>query len=471
MINKTLNTIIIIMISVVLMVSAPTPSSALLKSTPTPSRTATPSLTSTSTSTVTETATPNPLATETFTPTATPEYIAPYSSASLCPDVGEAHNRNQFHTLWDSVRGCHYDHEHGTSPFTSQVSSTFPGFDLFSLIGNVQVGHTNPSSEMENTHKHGGMKWNVQLHHPQTCEGFEGASTGVDGSAIQFHGFGDYGIEAEARIHSTVALLRQCKSSNPNDYGYVFINQLQDYGQRIVPYQGTVVGYPNQPVPAYPSPLGPYLSMDCIDVISPYVPQCRSSISNALLFPANSVWTSKVTGNTIEMGHSDGAPLFNLLWRVRDIYRLFDWNDQEYPFNFIWICTSDAGISYDPTNCRYNNTTTQVHEIKGVIPVAWDNLEGWDTNSNVGRINADGFVDGVGEINSACSEASANCYPIKLVNAFTGTYGSVLLFTPGKNVVNIFPYLPERDIYFCNGVVCSETSIGAIPSGWVGAEN
>jgi hypothetical protein len=33
------------------------------------------------------------------------------------------------------------------------------------------------------------------------------------------------------------------------------------------------------------------------------------------------------------------------------------------------------------------------------------------------------------------------------------------------------PYLPERDIYFCGGVQCSEESPSAVPSGWIGAEN
>jgi hypothetical protein len=33
------------------------------------------------------------------------------------------------------------------------------------------------------------------------------------------------------------------------------------------------------------------------------------------------------------------------------------------------------------------------------------------------------------------------------------------------------PYLPERDIYFCGDQVCAEGDPGAVPSGWIGAEN
>ena len=189
--------------------------------------------------------------------------IAPFASAPLC----QTHDTHTFHTLWNSVLGCHYDHEHGQNPFTAEVAAMFaPLGNLQEFLGGVQVGHTNPSSPVENTDKHGGFKWNVQLVHPEGCTGFTGAATGVNGSVIQYHGFGDYAIEAEARLHSTVAFLRQCRTSNPGDYGYVAVNQLQDYGQRIAPYQGDLLPYPNQPSPSYPTGHAPYLSIDCIGV-------------------------------------------------------------------------------------------------------------------------------------------------------------------------------------------------------------
>jgi hypothetical protein len=92
---------------------------------------------------------------------------APFADAPLCPD----HNHSTWHGLWDSVRGCHYDHEHGTFPFTSEVAAAFPGFDLRTLLCGVEVGHCVPSGPMEHTHKHGGFKWNVLLGHPHGCEG------------------------------------------------------------------------------------------------------------------------------------------------------------------------------------------------------------------------------------------------------------------------------------------------------------
>lgn len=429
---------------------------------PVPKVTITPTITVTATVSPTSTIEPTATVTPTVPPTSTPVVmVTPYPGAPLCA----AHSNDVFHTLWDNS-GCHYDHEHGEYPFTQAITDTFPGFNLKELLGNVEIGHTNPSSPMENTHKHGGFKWNVQLLHPRGCAGFEGAATGVNGSVIQFHGFGDYSIEAEARIHSTVALFRQCKVGNPTDYGYVFINQLQDYGQRITPYQGTILPYPNQPTPPFPSAHGPYLSFNCIDLVAPHVAQCRNSLSQALGSSSSSNWTSKVAG----AGHSDTPATFRLLWRVRDTYQNFDWNDQIYPFTFVWLCTADGGSTYAPAGCKYNNTTTQVHEIAGVIPTSWDNLSGFDTNPTVGRITADGFLDSEGQVDTVCTEAGGECYPIKLINAFAGTYGSVLVFTPGKGT-NIVPYLPERDIYFCTGLPCAEADTGAQPSGWLGQEN
>ncbi len=455
-------------------VATETPS-ATSTSTPTETETMMPMDTDTPEATFTEvfetaTASITPSITSTVTVSPTPESTTfPHLGAALCPDSGEDHDTSVFHTLWDSTRDCHYDHEHGQNPFTTQVEEEFPGFDLFMLLGGVHLGHTNPSSPAENTIKHGGMKFNVQLQSPQECLGFESAVTGVNGSVVQFHGFGNYEIEGEARLHSSVALLRQCRTDNPTDYGYVFINQLQDYGNRISPYQGTILPYPNQPVPSFPSPDGPYFSMPCVDIESPFDIHCRAGLPQAQANAASTVWTAKVTGR----GHSDVPALFRPLWRAEDVYKVViinDWPNATYPLGFLWLCSSDGGHTYNPVGCKYNNTTTQIQEIQGFIPYSWDGMLDWDTDPRAGRVTAQGFVDGAGNVNPACTEAGSECYPVKLVNAFTGSYGTVLVFTSGKGT-NIVPINPERDIYFCNGTLCNYTVPGAIPSGWLGENN
>jgi hypothetical protein len=380
--------------------------------------------------------------------------VPPYPDAPLCADTGEAHDRSAFHTLWNEAEGCHYDHEHGADPFTPEVAATFPGFDLGLLLGGVGVGHTNPSSPMENHHKHGGFKWNVQLLHPQGCAGFEGGLTGVNGSAIQYHAFGDANEELEGSIHSAAALLRQCRGTNPADYGYVYTVQHVNYGQRITPYQGTLIPYSNTFTPTWPTGFGPYWSIDCVDGDTD-MPQCRQSLDQIKSMGLASA-TTATTKNTGTGERPENSTLFRLLFRSRDNYQVFAWDDFEYPFTYRWVCGDAA---YDPAECDYNNTTTQVHEIAGVIPAAWDQRAGFDTDPAKGRITAEGYTTRYGTLNSACTEPGEDCHPIKLVRAFVGSYGSVLVFTPGKGT-NIVPYLPERDIYF-----------GGVPSGFVGSGN
>ena len=390
--------------------------------------------------------------------------IAPYPDAPLCPDSGESHDKSLFHTLWDGQRGCHFDHEHGENPFTPEVAAAFSSFDLKAMLGGVGVGHTNPSSSMENTHKHGGFKWQVLLAHPNGCQGHEGSRIGVDASVIQYHAFGDYSVEFESRVHSVVALLRQCQPNNPTDYGYVYLVQHVDYGQRVSSYQGIVLPYPDEPQPSYDSGAAPYFSIDCIGATCPSKTPTRASIL-ALNANASTTWTSdpkKIIGS--------GSHLFDLLFRARDTYQVLDRDDLTYPFTFVWLCSQDGGATYSATaGCRYNNSTTRVHEISGTIPAAWDNLAGFDTDPRADRITADGYVTRFGDLNLGCAAVGPDCHPIKMVGAFVGDYASFL--EPTKRDQFGPEALPERDIYFCGTQVCSEGDPGATASGWLGPNN
>ncbi|HZJ25222.1 MAG TPA: hypothetical protein VFD54_18025 [Anaerolineales bacterium] len=410
----------------------------------------------------------------TSSPTSGPKetVIAPTSNqttGSSVPDVPlcPTHDPTKWHSLWDTARGCHYDHEHGALPFTSEVAAAFPGFDLRGMLCGVEIGHCVPSGPTEHSHKHGGFKWNVQLKHPEGCAGHEGATIGVDGSVIQYHGFGNYAIELEASVHSVVALLRQCSTGSPNDYGYVYVSQHVSYGEVASPYQGDLLPYPYYSVPAYDPAFGQYLTVGCIgEKLTGQRGDCRDNLDQARNNNADSNWSSKPTGSGTRPLNSS---LLQIFWRLRDTYQMFDWRDQSYPYTFLWLCSVD-GSSYVQAGCKYNNSTTQVHEIQGTIPASWDNLTGFDTDPRVGRITAQGYVTNFGELNTRCTTVGTDCQPIKMVQAFVGKYGSLLVYTAGKGT-NIVPYLPERDIYFCGSAPCTEESPGAVPSGWIGAEN
>jgi hypothetical protein len=316
---------------------------------------------------------------------------------------------------------------------------------------------------MENTHKHGGFKWDVVLTHSSGCEGKEGAPIGIDALVLQYHGFGNYSVEFETRIHSAVGLLRQCQVDNPSDRGYIFVNQFQDYGQRTAPYNGVVLPYPDTAMPAYPAGLKPYLFVECMGGPPPCdkYPTLQDFLQRGR---TNSIWVS-------ESDHLEGERprLFAISFSLRDTYQVLDWNDQEYPFTFLWMCSSDGGLTYDPDGCTYNNSTTQIVELAGTIPADWDNLAGFDTDSRVGRITAEGYVTRFGDLDLACTTPGPDCHPIKMVEAFVGRYGSFVVSdkfdTPNP------PHLPERDLYFCDGVLCAEDDPGAVASGWIGPNN
>lgn len=399
--------------------------------------------------------------------------------------------------MWDSERGCHYDHEHGENPFAPEVAAAFPDFNLLELLCFNEVGHCNPSSPMENVvvgGKHGGFKWQVDLANPNgplpVCvPGFEDGTIAVKAYAIQFHAHGRQSLEHEVRNHSSVALLAFCKGGNSNDVGYMFVGQLQEYGQRVMPYQGFVMPYPDNFQPQYISPRGPYFTTECekadgnpsgpdytfvdLDGVTRQV-DCRDAGDR--LNNNNTIWTSKPTQSGGPRERPQTPIQFRMLFRGRDNYQHVNMTGLDtlaelvHPFPWVFVCGFDV---YNPVGCRYNSSTFTIHEIMGDIPSSWDNLPGFDINPVVGRITTDGvkYVNRFGtQINFSCTQAGGlDCQPIQLVNAFVGRYSSELSVdkvsnpTPGNT--------PERDVYFCRGVPCSEGDMGAVPSGWIGSEN
>lgn len=447
------------------------PRGQALKATPTPAPgvTAAPKVTSTPSRTATlapeVTSTPTPTATGTVTPAPTVGTTVPYPAAPLC----SAHDPTKFHTLWNADLGCHYDHEHGVNPFTPEVVARFPGLDIYAFLGDLEIGHRNPTSPLEMTVKGNGFKWQVMLTVPHPCEPFEGTAFGVSAMVVQFHDFGDAAQEFGSDVHSAAAFIEECNPANPNDKGYIYHIGFQDYGQRLYHYQGPRMPFANDFLPTWETGFGPYLAQDCQD---PVYTGCRRSRDFVLSrrLASNGIWTSKHTGPG-QRPESDG--LFSLLFRLRDGSSLTVYADQAEPFTYTYLCSLDGGQTYAAlVGCPYNNSTSTIHEIRGEVPAAWDNLGGWDTDPRVGRVTViDRWTDAYGNIlpDGACVTHTAECFPVKLINAFVGVYGSLLL--DDKN--NQFkPYnQAERDIYFCGTQVCQEGDPGAVSSGWIGVSN
>lgn len=366
--------------------------------------------------------------------------------ATPTPDAPECptHNPYAWHGLWNAAQGCHYDHEHGADP-TAFVSP----FDIPSYLGGTWIASAYPTSPAEPTVKHGGFKWTVVDANPNGCTaGFEGAANCVKSAAVQIHAFGNLAVELLGRVHSVMVFEQVCVPGGA--CGWLFAVAHVDYGQRVAPYQGTVIPFPDNPQPSYPGGFGPYWSADCT---GPW-PGCRGVTLGqwrALGYSASSVVSNKPTGGGVRPAE---PILVRLLWRVRDNYQTYD----SASGDFRYLC-GDA--VYDPAGCKYNNSTGRVHELGGEVPAAWDGDE-YDSDPRVGFVSRTGMLDGL---------------PYQLLGVPVGKFGSVIV--AGKPSNPNAQTNPERDVCFSvadakRGVVGGQVvncDVGGVPSGWIGANN
>lgn len=120
--------------------------------------------------------------------------FTPYESAPACP----THNNRVFHTLWNPVDGCHYDHHHGDNPH--ELDSLF-GTSLYSLMGG-EISHpwqTFSDAGPENTLKHAGYFWHVR----RDLQPAPGQAGYIKAFRLLVHQHPS-GRDAEVRFHSGV---------------------------------------------------------------------------------------------------------------------------------------------------------------------------------------------------------------------------------------------------------------------------
>jgi hypothetical protein len=120
--------------------------------------------------------------------------FAPYESAPACT----THNKRAFHTLWNPIDGCHYDHQHGDNPH--DVDDLF-GTSLFTLMGG-EVSHpwqTFSDAGYENDLKHAGYFWHVR----RDLQAAPGQDGYIKAFRVLVHQH-PTGRDAAVRFHSTV---------------------------------------------------------------------------------------------------------------------------------------------------------------------------------------------------------------------------------------------------------------------------
>ena len=392
-----------------------------------PTETATPLPTATATVEPTATETPIPTETPTETPTAAPTAtdtggggagvpIAPYAGAPLC----NLHNPDQWHPLWDSVHGCHYDHEHGVNPEGSGIAGVMASLGAPTLRewnGGVDFGYVWQTAG-ENFNKHRGYKGQsaINLPHEQQNYLYMPASKRmfVDAFDITFHQ--DHGVrEGYGRLHSFTAFV--ALEDGQGNQGYVMTGGVSDTGDIHSPYKKTCrnPAYGDRPVcPTDPNvwanqlnnpPYWAYTVItDALKVLNNGDLQRDDPTKHNL--PGNRiVWENYSADRTPSTGNRYGLANRLLHFNARTYNSSVYFNPANGLFEYVCplgdcTATNDAVFIY-----------AVVVELPNTLPV--------DSN---GFINFDGYTDRAGRVVSGCTAPGVECVPLKVRNARPGLY-------------------------------------------------
>jgi hypothetical protein len=347
---------------------------------------------------------------------------APHANAPLCP----SHDPNQWHGLWDSARGCHYDHEHGDDPALGNAY-----FGPLSYAGGQTISYVWATSHHENTMKHGGYKISVRTpeHNPWPGCGFMDNYEGIQpincivASRIQYHQVGGT-MDSLARYHSYYAEYYVCRYPAHTDCGVMRIGGWADFGSLHSPhYNGRVVrpgGTVDFGLGSTYGGAGMQLMMnleaDTPDLPhrsgEPYTFDLPYSSSEMNWYRNNPPWLdggmtqwsmNDLDCEPIPAGHPCHNPYARFFTIVADTWNLLDKNN---PNNIRWICR-DGG-------CAYNGSIRSVGEVSLRV------LPAWDADGD-GFADMQGYTDRWGNPVSGCSTAGLDCVPFSLERAPVGT--------------------------------------------------
>lgn len=379
--------------------------------------TATPAVLPTDTPTPTDTATlqptdtPSPTATNTLVPTPTPTPTPlPRSQWPLCP----SHDATQWHALIDTIRACHYDHEHGDNPHAAEAVFGPPP-----AIGET-ISFPWETSAAENIQKHGGYKWFVLLN--QYCDpnaNYEASPNAncITDARVEAHFIGA-SSDALARFHSYYAEFRICKNPGFTECGIIRTGGWADMGVLEVPYTGARVARPSAAIdfgigstygggnadimlsyPADASELDTICTVGNRGCDNPYWASASLTDVGGPGFKPQSVLSMNNVGPVNHFGHN---PHLRFLARIFDSW---DTIDATSPSTLHFLCRDGS--------CADNASLRELGETSAHIPSAWD------TNSD-GFADMSGFTDRYGNSVSGCTSLGLDCVPFSVVHVPVG---------------------------------------------------
>lgn len=327
-----------------------------------PAPTNTPQPDPTNTPTIAPTASIEP----TSTPTQTAE-IEPYPEAPLCP----THDDRTYHGLWDSERGCHYDHTHGDNPHDLDYRL---GTEIYGLMGG-EISYpwqtVNADGYLENDLKHAGYIWHVRDNIP--CPTSDPCITAFRALAHQ-HTIAD----ASVRFHSYVF------EGQTSDGGYFLLSGWMDFGDLHAPEGNRVVDVEGNHCGSESNPGN----------------HKQHAIEGGDRAPSN-IWYGRSRASS-DPSVDRVCSFAHLGVSAHDPWI---WTSQEEPYQGDYVC-------YPNPRCRVNATTFRIHSagvnVNDLFPFIF---------GGSGLVDFNGWADRYGvpyEGGGGCTEPSLDCAPFIL---------------------------------------------------------
>jgi hypothetical protein len=336
----------------------------------------------------------------------------PRADAPLCP----SHDDRAWHGLWDSTRGCHYTHTHNANPNDPAIVAILGPTERYlagKTISYPWQTH-NHAGVAENTAKHNGYKWLVDVNLPPLFLRLNWLNTptpnAVRAVRTQYH-FLSTNADARVRLHSFWAEMQICPTATPTNCGIVRGGGLWDTGILHAPYKQAWVPLPDQDPPGMIGKIwrpgvdaatggltiDPYRahSHRCED-LGVFDGTVNANLDNAVL------WTS--------------APgVFGYNRHLGIFVKVFDAAECLYPAD----TSRDIPICADG-QCRFNGSEHVPFTYWAYVDPALDGGVRDRDGRRDGRVNFNGFTDPAGRIDDSCTATSETCVPYVLENAPIG---------------------------------------------------
>ena len=360
--------------------------------------------------------------------------------ASISRNLPEcaSHDPTIYHGLVDEEKGCHYDHTHNASPYTSAL------WDLYrEVIGPNEI--SNPwQTPHENERKHQAYKyavWPSNIAAPGICvQDIHGTGTPADSRycivdfLLQYHASPAFGMGT--RFHSFAGCF-SLKTGIEGGAGEACFGGWSDYLKLMLPYKdptGDVINLaPLDPVlreEQYGIGSAPYLAARPFS----YCSQAEHTVERDLASHGviNHSWNSgSDEGDSEDFEGAYGS-------RVQfDFTGLDAWGG---------ICPQDPTQIIRVDNCPHcNNSQARIYEIVVRIP---------DLNGDGSHVRFRGYTNLLGNIDESCVEPGPECAPA-YIDAMPGRYLFRIPIDSSAEVEEYFRFY-DFDIYF-----------DGEPSGWI----